>query len=89
MLMNENLRQQLHQLKCVCGDARVIIQNFGNNGPGWVSIDCMGVGCEEETMSWFDTEEEAIAAWGQKYGIEEEFVITYRNGERIRIPQRA
>lgn len=84
MLRNESLIPKLHQLRCACGDARVYIQNFGAGKPGWVMIKCMGVGCEEDAMSWFETEEEAINAWGQKYGIEDEFLITYRNGDRIR-----
>ena len=84
MLVNQDLLQQLHQLQCACGDARVYIQNYGRSGPGWVSIQCMGIGCEEEPMSWFETEEEAIAGWAKKYGIEKEFVITYRNGDRIK-----
>ena len=87
MLRNEKLVQQLHQLRCTCGDARVYIQNFGNGQPGWVMITCMGVGCEEEALSWFETEEEAIDSWGKKYGIEEEFVISYTNGDRIKTPR--
>lgn len=88
MLQDERLRDQLHQLRCACGDARVLIQNFGygNGRIGWISIGCISVGCEEEEMMWFDSEQEAIDAWGQKYGIEKNFIITYRNGERIKTP---
>lgn len=91
MLRDERLRVQLHQLRCVCGDARVLIQNFGEGSgrKGWVSIGCMGVGCEEEEMSWFDSEQEAIDAWGKKYGIEKNYLITYRNGDRIKAPNEA
>lgn len=87
MLRDESLRIQLHQLRCACGDARVLIQNFGEgHGQGWISIGCMGIGCEEEEMLWFDSEQEAIDAWAKKYGIEKDFLITYRNGDRIKTP---
>jgi len=88
MLRDESLRDQLHQLCCVCGDARVWIQNFGygNGREGWISIGCIGVGCEEEEMLWFDSEQEAIDAWAKKYGINKDFLITYKNGDRIKTP---
>ena len=79
----KSILEQLHQLRCVCGDARVITQDFGQ---GWLMINCIGVGCEEKPMSWFDSEQEAVDAWAKKYGIEKNFLITYRNGERTKTP---
>lgn len=78
-----NIFEQLNQLNCVCGDARVLIEDFG---PGWIKISCIGLGCEEKAMSWFGSKQEALEAWAKKYGIEKNFLITYRNGERIKTP---
>lgn len=82
-----SILEQRRQLCCVCGDARVLLQTFG--GQGWISIGCIGVGCEEEEMLWFDSEQDAMDAWAKKYGIEKDFLITYRNGERIKTPLEA
>lgn len=74
-------QRALDQLLCSCGDPRVIIEDFG---PRRIKISCISGVCTEELMMWFDIHIEAIEAWEKKYGHEEQFEITFKNGVRFK-----